>query len=173
MFTIIKIKEKGFTLVEVLVYAAGLIILLSAMVTLLFYMYGWYRSVTIGPRSDQVGTFLVTKIEGDIRGANSINLSQSVFGSATGAISVTSTINSISTTTYYALQNGHLINQINGGASSYVSPSEMTISAFTLNQITTSVSSAVRFEIDVAYLTKSGTTTNAYYGLAILRQSYQ
>jgi hypothetical protein len=175
MFTTIKksMRNRGFTLAEVLVYAGGLIVVLAAMVSFLYYMYNWYQTATVGPRADQAGIYLVSKIEEDIRGADSVNTGSSVFGVAAGAISVTATNGSNSTTTLYYLSGSRIASQVNSGGVLYVSPSDMTVTAFYVNQATTTESSAVRFEIDIAYHTRQGTTTGMYPGLAILRGSYQ
>lgn len=159
-------------MVEVLVYAVGVVLLVGAIATFLFYMYDWYRTATIAPRVDQTALEFATKFEEDLRAGTSITAAASAFNTALGSTTIVSTANSLSTTTTYALVNGRIAWRQNGGSVAYLTPSDMTVTALYLNEITTAESVALRYEIDIAYRTRSGTTTNIYNGLAILRQSY-
>jgi hypothetical protein len=169
-------EQRGFTIVEVLVYAAGMALLVGAICGFLFYMYGWYRTATISPRIDQAAITLATRLEGDLRSGSSI--SSIVQDTANGTVSIISAANSVSTTTVYTLSNGRVTWQQNGGSVIYLTPADLDVTGFYLHQINnvvsgTAISTAVRFEIDIAYAGKNGTTTDAYSALAILRESYQ
>ncbi len=165
-------RQRGFTLVETLVYAAGLVILLGAMTGFLYYMYDWYRTVTIAPRNDRVGVVLVDRIARDIRASASINVASSVFSTTSGAISVTSTATPVATTTTITLSNGRITYKINSGSVQYLSPPDVTVSSLYMTQITTAISTAVKIDVELSYSTRAGIQKRTYTGLAILRQSY-
>lgn len=168
------IRQKGgFTLVEVLTYGAGLLIILAGLITFLIYLYDWYRSVTIPVRADQAGVSLMHMVMKDIRGATTIDDSASVFNSDSGKLSVTATIGSNSTTTIYVIENGRLKKRVGASATTTVSSSDAYLSAFNIKKLATPKSSAVRVVIGVDYHLRTGTTTNVYDGLAVLRQSYE
>ncbi len=167
------IKKRGFTLVETLFYIAGLVVLLLVIATLLFYMYEWHRNMTIAPRVDRVGISLVDKIVRDIRASGTINSAQSSFNTTNGSFSITGTVNSTSVTRKFSLSNGYLTYQQDTGAISYLSPNGMTVTRLYLTSTSSPISSAIKFDIDIAYKTKQGTTTKTYSGFSILRQSYE
>ncbi|MCX6715743.1 MAG: hypothetical protein NT077_01845 [Candidatus Taylorbacteria bacterium] len=166
-------KKSGFTLVETLTYGVGLVIVLGGIVTFTVYLYDWYRTSTIPTRVDQVGIALINRVSNDIRGANSVNDSSSIFNNQNGVLSLTTTSGTISTTTVYALQNGVMQYKLNSTATSSISSDDISISGFYVKKLTTPVSTVVRVEIDIDYVTKAGTNTSIYNGLAVLRQSYQ
>ncbi|MBU6231311.1 MAG: hypothetical protein KGI45_00470 [Patescibacteria group bacterium] len=172
MSSIIRKPKNGFTLVEVLVYIFGLVLLVGAISGFLYYVYGWYRAVTVAPRADQVAISLITKLEYDLHSGSTISTITSA-SSAQGSTTIVSTVNSVSTTTTYALVGNRMTWQQNGGPIEYLTPSDISVTGFYLTKLTTPESTAVRFEIDLSYDSSHATTTTAYDGLAILDQSYQ
>ncbi|MES2314661.1 MAG: hypothetical protein V4524_01860 [Patescibacteria group bacterium] len=166
------IKNKGFTLLETIIYAAGLILLLGAMLTLLFTTYNWYRNATIGSRVDQVGTTLADRIERDIRTGQSIDTTNTAFATSSGTLSLNALVNSSNIVKRYALTSGRISYQENSGALQYLSPTDITVTRFYLKDILTGVSEAVKFNIDITYSTKTGTTTRTYSDVSIMRNSY-
>ena len=109
----------------------------------------------------------------DIRGADIVNDSGSVFNSQMGAISLTTSSGPNSTTTVYALQGGVMKYKADSAATTTVSADDILVSGFYVKKLITSVSTVVRVEVDVDYHTPAGTSTNIYNGLAVLRQSYE
>lgn len=164
-------KQRGFTLMETLVYASGLILLLGAMLTLLSATYNWYRTVVIGSRVDQVGTTLTDRIERDIRTGKNTDSANSLFATTTGSITINTFNDSILTVKKYTLTNGRITYQENG-ITQYLSPSDINITRFYLTDILTGVSEAVKFDIDISYATKTGLVTRTYSDVVILRNSY-
>ena len=169
----LKTEKRGFTLVETLFYAAGLVVLILAMSGFLYYMYDWYQSVTIAPRIDRIGVSLVDKIVKDIRSGTSV-AGSSLFNNNNGYITINTVVNTSNFTKYFALNNGTLTYQYNDGATSYISPSGVTISRFYLTSTSTAVSKGIKFDIDISYrLRATGTSTRTYSGFGIMRQSYE
>lgn len=162
----------GFTLIETLIYGAGLVIVLGGMAAFLFYLYAWYRSATVPARADAAGLALASQIAADIRAANTVNALSSAFNTKNGVVSVTSSSGANSTTTVYSLQNGAILEKVGTAATTTVSASDIWVSGFYATLLSNSNSSAVRFELDVDYHLSSGTTTMKYADMAILRQSY-
>jgi len=172
MFTQTKTK-RGFTLVETLFYIAGVILLLGVIVMTLINTYELYRYNVIYPRYNQEGVLAASRIENDIRSGVSLITAQKVFNTASGAIGINATDTSGNAVTYYyALQNGRIIYNKNGGANQFISPSNLTVTTLQFNEINTPLSVAIRFAIDISYSTKAGTTTHSYTSLGILRNSY-
>lgn len=167
------LTSQGFTLVETLVYAAGLILLLGAILYLLSASYNWYSTATVGSRADQIGVALVDRIERDIRSGQNSNSSGSLFSTTTGALSINALVNSATIVKKYALTNGRITYQENSGSTQYVSPSDISVTRFYVTDIVNSVSEAIKFDIDITFSTKNGTTTTRTYSdVGIMRNSY-
>ena len=160
-------------MVETLFYIAGLLVLLTVITITLFYMYNWYQTATLPLRVDSTGSTLIDRIVREVRSSEVVNSSDSVLSSNNGALSITKTANSVSTTTKFALSNGYVTMQLNGGTISNLSPNGMTVTKLYFKNPSTSISSAVRVDIDIAYKTKQGTTTRTFSGFSLLRQSYE
>src|SRR4051812_42663126 len=90
-------KKRGFTLVEILVYTAGVILIVGVIGSMLFYTYQWYGTVAIPSRVDELGISLADRMANDIRAGQTINSGGNTFGALTGALSLT-VFNSTTTT---------------------------------------------------------------------------
>ena len=165
--------KKGFSLIELVIYVAGMIVLLGAVTTLIVSMYGMYRTATISSRVDQIGISVADRITKDIRTGISFNPAQSQFGIPTGALSLNAQAGANPLTKYFALQSGRLVYQENGGAVQYLTPKDVSVSNFNLASISTTVSEGVHFIIGIDYVLGGQSLTRTYSGVAILRHSYQ
>jgi hypothetical protein len=164
--------QRGFTLVETLTYGVGLVIILGGLSVFLFYLYNWYRIATVPTRVDAAGLSLMNQVMTDLRVANTVNDTDSMYSTANGSISMTTSSGSSATTTVYSLENGHLKSKIGTAATSTTSADDIYISGFYVKKLTTSNSTAIRVELDIDYSIKGATSTKIYSDLAILRQSY-
>ena len=136
-------------------------------------MHDWYRAVTITPRVDQVGMTLVDKIVKDIHSSATIDSGSSTFGVTNGSVSLTGSVNSVDVNKKYSIVNGCIAYQQDSGTKSCISPNKMTVTRFYLTEIDSPISKAIKFDIDISYSTKQGTTTKTYSSFAILKQSYE
>ncbi|MDE1975175.1 MAG: hypothetical protein KGI49_01550 [Patescibacteria group bacterium] len=167
-------RKTGFTLVETLIYATGLVLLTGVIVSVLYYGYGWYRFVTVSPRVDQVGTLVLERLEGGIRAGRALDSSKDIFDVPAGSIGLNALDTSKNSISYeYYLENGRIMYSQNGGTAASITPADLYVSQLRFHEIATSVSTAIHFSVSIDYPTKNGTTTNSYSGLAIMRNSYQ
>lgn len=176
MFTKIDKKEKGsqgFTLLELLIYATGLIILTIAMVALIVQLYGFYRQVTVVPRSDRVGLIVMDRIIKDIRSGQSIDLGKSSFGSSNGLLYLKSDVGGSIVDKLFQVVDGRILYKEDDGAINLLSPSDIEITKFRLDQVNTDISQGVRVEIDITFQNGKETVVKEYQGFAILRHSYE
>jgi len=169
----INTHKKGFTIIELVIYSAGMLALLTVIIGLIIYMYGFYRDTTVGPRVDRIGVSVTDRITKDIRTGVSFNPDQSVFGSQTGELSLNAQSGETTLTKYIALQNNRLVYQENDGTVLYLTPADLTVSNFYLTSISTPVSEAVHFSIGIDFEKAKETYTRIYSGSAILRHSYE
>ncbi len=70
------------------------------------------------------------------------------------------------------MSNNRLVYRENGGAIAYLTPSDLAVTRFYLVATSTAISAGVKFDIDIAFPTRTGTSTQTYSGFSLLRQSY-
>jgi hypothetical protein len=165
-------RQHGFTLLETLIYAVGLILLLGAIFGLLTYTYNWYRSATIGSHVDAVGMGVTDHIVRSIRSGQSSNASGSSFGTTTGALSITAYVNSATIIKQYGLSGGRITYKENSGTTQYLTPVDVYVTKLYFNDIVTGISEGVRFTIDISYWNKTSTSTRTYTSVGVMRNSY-
>lgn len=167
-------KTNGFSLVETLFYVAGVVLLLFLIITILFNGQNWYNTAIIYPRVNTDGSLIASRIGNDIRAGSSLNAGQNIFNATNGSIGINAKdASNNSVTYYYYIQNGRIAYQKNGGTIEYISPANFWVSKLQFNQIDTAVTTAVRFVVNIDYKTKTGTTTNTYSSVAIMRNLYK
>lgn len=166
-------KNKGFTLVETLIYAVGMVLLLGVIASLVYYMYNWYQYATISSKVDQVGLTIMDRVVKDIRTGKDIDFGQSVFNNANGVIDVDAKVGGSIISKKFSVQNQRIMYQENGGTAEYLTPPNMSITSFYLKNITASTSKSVHIDLQITFNTRSGTNTHSYSGLSVLRSSYR
>jgi Tfp pilus assembly protein PilV len=165
-------RQSGFTLLETLIYAAGLVVLLGAIFGLLAYTYTWYRTATIGSHVDAIGMGVADHIVKSIRSGQSSNTSSSLFGTTTGALSITSYVNSTTLTKQYNLVGGRITYKEGSGSTQYLTPSDVYVSRLYFTDITNPISEGVRFDLDISYWNKTSTSTRTYSSVGVMQNSY-
>ncbi len=165
--------EKGFTMVELVMYIAGMTVLLIAIGTLIYSMYDFYKDATIGPRVDRVGLSVIDRITKDVRTGVSINTEQSKFGVPTGAISLNAQNDTTLLTKYFELKDGRIIYNENGSGEQFLTPDDLSVSNFEITQINTPISIALKYTIGINYTNDGEEKLKSYSGVAILRHSYE
>jgi hypothetical protein len=163
---------KGFTLMELLIYIAGLLALGTVMIVLIVQFYTLYKEIIAVPRADRVGLSLVDQVTKEIRSANNIDALNSQFGTTTGVLDLDSVSNNITTSKKFSVQNGKVMFQDGTSTAVSISPKDLYVSNFNFALVTTPVSQAVRFTLELQFNTHNATETKAYTGFAILRESY-
>ena len=168
-------NNRGFTLIETLVYIAGVVLILGIIVDVLFYAYRWYGTVYATSRVDQVGISLVDRLINDIRSGQSVDNGSRSFSINSGSLSITTlTAPATTMTKSYAVSGGRVTYRENVGTTQYLSPNDLYISQFRIEEpLITPASSAIRFTVSIDQMTRTGTTTSNYSGMAIMRNSYK
>lgn len=155
-----------------MIYAVGVVLLIGTLAGFMFYMYNWYQYATVSSKVDQLGLTLVDRIVRDVRSGSNIDLAQSSFDTANGAIFINTKVGGVATTKEFLLSSGRVQYRENGGTAQYLSPANMSVSRLWFTNLPTPISKAVRVELEITYDTKSGAVTHGFNGLSILRQSY-
>jgi Tfp pilus assembly protein FimT len=164
--------KRGFTLLELLIYSALGLLLLLAVAFAVFRMYDIYREVTTGPRADRVGTSIVDSVVKNVRSGKSIDFVNSVFSDPNGSLTVNSKVNGVAVEKAFGISGGRATYTEDGGSAQYLSPTDITVSKLQFEDISTTISSAVRVDVEITFSTKAGQEVRSYQGVSILRHSY-
>jgi hypothetical protein len=164
---------KGFTLIEFLIYIAGLLVLGSILSMLIVQFYSIYKEIVSIPRADRTGLLLVDRITKEIRSADQIDVLESQFGVTGGVLDLDSITDSVTTEKKFYVENGIAKYQEDSDSPINLSSKDFTVSNFNFTFLQTPVSDAVRFDLELQFQTKNATETKSYTGFAILRESYE
>ena len=166
-------KNKGFTLVELLVYISGLLALGSVLVLMIVQFYGLYKEIIIVPRADRTALLLVDRIKKDIRSASSVDLFDSQFGTTNGVLILNHQDEGIVVSKSFFVENG-IVKYVEGSSPPIsLSSSDFVVSNFNFNYVSAGVSQGIRFNIELQFKSRQGIDTRSYTGFAILRESYE
>ncbi|MEY4440794.1 MAG: hypothetical protein RLY49_420 [Candidatus Parcubacteria bacterium] len=166
-------KQKGFTMLELVMYVSGLIILSTIIITLLVQFYSIYKEMVASPRADRTGLLIVDRITKEIRSANSINMINSQFNTTNGVLEINSVENGNTISKKFYVEDGIAKYQENNDSATNLSFDDFTVSNFNFQYLDTPVSEAVRFNLEFEYMIENATQTKSYTGFAILRESYE
>ena len=164
--------QKGFTLVELLIYAAGLLVIGSIIVVLLVQFYAIYREMVAAPRADRTALLIVDRITKEIRSADHINLVQSQFQNINGVLTLETYQDNQPITKKFFVEEGVAYYE-EDGETDPISSKDLTISNFSFEYLPTPVSESVRFVMEIQYQVNNATETKSYTGFTILRESYE
>jgi len=166
--------KKGFTLVELLVYIAGMVGLMTVVAVMIVQIYGLYGRLTIGPRTDVIAANTLDRIVREIRRSESVDVPNSVLNNlSAGALMLNLSDGGTNTTLLINLSGDSIYLKEGAAQSQKFTPDNITISGLRFNQIVTPISEAVHIDLAVSYFLDGATTTKSYSSVAILRGSYQ
>jgi type II secretory pathway pseudopilin PulG len=167
-------KQRGFSLVETIIYTASFALIMILIGTTLFSVYRWYERTVIAPRVDQAGVIVIDRLVRDIRSTESVNTGQSSFNTDSGSLSVNTKEVGDTITKVYTISSGKILLSEDGATPLPISPMGMYVSKLRFTKIDTSVSESIRAEVDIQYYVRNyGTTTKSFAGVAIMRNSYE
>jgi|SRR3989344_4067074 len=154
-----KLKNSGYTLVEMMIYVAilSLVSLLSVSTVLSFTRS--YRDLLALRNVEHAGLDAMEKMTRDIRSTTSIDDANSVFGTTPGVLTIVATANSVSTTTKFYLQNGIIKADVNGSYFGPLTPSNASTTSLVFTKLNSGIGFAVK--VDMAVSATVGTTSRA------------
>lgn len=162
----------GFTLVELLVYLASMTVVLMAVMYMIISAYGLYASMLVSARADRAAATLMQVLATEIRSGSYIDQSNSVFNTAFGQLTITALNDGLESDKIFSLDQDRVVLS-RDGVPTYMTPDDILVSKLLFTQISTPVSYAVRYELDLTFEVEGEMVTNTYPGLVILRHSYE
>ncbi|PIQ91682.1 MAG: hypothetical protein COV70_02410 [Parcubacteria group bacterium CG11_big_fil_rev_8_21_14_0_20_39_22] len=166
-------RGKGFTLVELIVYIAGVTLILGLISYLIVKSYSLYEYFATRLRVDRTGTAIIDIVTKDIRTGSSVNLEDSVFGVPNGSLSITAVEDGETVVKEIYLEEGRVYYSEDGGSATAITPESLSVSGLQFTNIDTPVSVAIRYVVTITYTIKGETYFESYPGVAVLRRSYE
>lgn len=159
----------GFSLVEILVYIAVLVLVsLAGVLTYLSLSTTLVRYETERAVGHAAQVTLERMVR-DIRGATSINSALSTFGSSPGALALVSG----ATTTEFSLTGGNVRLAVNGVDIGPLTSDDVTVDGLLFTQYVGTSTVLVRVALTLSAANEAASTTRTFYESAVLRGSYE
>ena len=172
MSSIIKKSQKGFSLVEVLIYAALLIGITFFIVQSTVTLLKSHSKISLDRSVEYSAESAMNKMIAEIKNASSINLAGSSLGTNPGTLFLSGTESGASYTILFSIQNGVVVFSKNGAPNVPVTSSDVSVSNLMFRATSTLNSSAVKVDLTVS-ATKSGFSKSLNLeSFAVLRGSY-
>lgn len=167
-------NQRAFTLIEILIYIALLVVILVGVVNAIAMLSSSYRNVSVAKSIEGSAINLIDRIVRETRNAESIDAANSSFGVTPGTLSLnTFDASDNPMTVRFSVSNGRVILTENGISLGPITSSNVAVTSLIFRSFSTTTSSAVKIELTL----ESASTSPVYfsrnfYGTAVLRGSY-
>lgn len=165
-------KKRGYTLVEMIIYACILSIISVVTIATVYSFVSSYRSVTALRLAENSAIYAMERMSRDIMYATSVDSPNSTFGSSPGVLTLTSTSNAVSTTTKFYVDTGVLKVDVNGTYSGPLNGRGTQITNLVFYNISSGKSSAVRIDMTIRSTVANVIKDKTYHSTVVLRGSY-
>jgi type II secretory pathway pseudopilin PulG len=166
-------QEKGFTLVELLLYISGMIMILGLIIFFIIQTYNIYQDLVSEQRIDRVGSQIVDTITREIRTGESLVLGESILGVANGQLTFNAIESGSTIEKVFSIVDGRIAYRENSGELEYITPDDVTVTGLYFTMLNSSVSTAIQYSVDIEITRDDMTETKFFSSLSILRYSYE
>ncbi len=168
-----KNKRRGFSLIELVVYAALVAVVGGLVINLMIPMYRAGVEARISRQINASGALMMERILRETKDADAILVASSTFGVNPSTL-VLSTSNASTTggTMKFALSG--VVGRLTFGDLSYqaLTSAQTKVTDLTFWRVASSTSEGVRVKITIVDTATSSTRARTFYGSAVLRGSY-
>jgi prepilin-type N-terminal cleavage/methylation domain-containing protein len=150
--------ERGFTLLELIIYIALLatVVVAAAMIALQFTIT--QAKAAVYAQASRNAQFAMSRIESEVREADSITVGSSVFGSNPGTLTLATSVPANSPT-IFTVTNGQLTVKQGAGAAIPLTEPDVTVTEFTLENLSPNARTQnIRIHIKVSLPTSTANT---------------
>ena len=168
-------NNKGFTLIETIIYIVVFSMMSIALVQVIISINKAYGAIKSNQALEMSASDSLNKMSRDIRNATSVLIGPSTnFGVSPGKLALSSKDGSgvVHTVEYYVDANKMLQVKEDGISVGKLTSSSTPISNLVFSQITTGNSSAVKIDLSLQVLKDKATTTESFHSTYVLRGSY-
>lgn len=159
---------RGFSLIETVVYIAILAVISVIAVNTLLLIHSSLAEIRATRVLNAAAAVAMERTIRTIRDAKAVNVSASTLDSSPGLLSLTGSEPTPLTYVFSRDANGALI--LNGSA--LTPPGVMVMNLIFRRIVAGTISEAIKVELTVAASSGRATTTQNFYGTAVLRNSY-
>lgn len=162
-----KKMNKGFSLVEMIIYVALLVLVVAALVNVVFSFTGSYSELTALRTAENTAVFSMERMVRDIHSATSYDPANSTLGTSPGVITL---LIGTSTTKFYTVS-GQLRVDVDGVYIGPLSPSSAQISNLVFYATTTAQSQAIKIDMTITGISGHSQRSQTYHTVAVLKNS--
>jgi hypothetical protein len=160
---------KGYSLVELVIYVAILSIISLLIISTVLSFTSGYRSILALRIVDHSAVDIMERITRDIRSAKQVDSINSVFGTNSGVLIITSTINGSDAIEKFYLQNDVVKLDINGNYFGPLSISNSIINSLVFTKMDSGISTAIKIDLTVSAVVGTVTESETYHSTVILK----
>jgi type II secretory pathway pseudopilin PulG len=166
---ILENKNKGYSLVEMLIYVAILSIITFVLANTVLSFTRSYRDLASLRIVDHSGIDAMERMTRDIRASYAVDTANSILGTSPGVLTLLSTINGVTKTTKFYLNNGVIKVDVNGSYFGPLTLQKATINNLVFNVLDSGISKAVKVDMTVSAALGTTTKTKKYHSTIILK----
>lgn len=171
--TIKKNRNRGTSLVEMVLYIVLLTLVTGIIVQMLVAMGGVYRNIKLTRELESSGTIAMEQMLREIRNSSSVVVGGSVLGASPGTLVISGTDESQNSyQVAFSVESGTLQISKNGETPTALTSSPVSVSYLMFNRVANTNSEGVRVELEVSGNAGSVSKSQKFYGFAVLRGSY-
>lgn len=166
-------KQKGFSLIELLVYISSLIIVLMIVINSLLLMSNSYASLKITQKINQTATGILNRIVLDTRWSKGLGGTGSIFNVDAGSLSLNVLDDNGDSTEVTFYLDGTDLKMKEGLSDPVVlNLPDVKVDKFFLNFVDTGISKLVKIELELSAERKGKIKTETFYDSVVMRESY-
>lgn len=163
-----RIRQGGFTLIEMLIYLAIFMVVTTASVTLLLSLDDFIDQYRLETRLYRSGTNVMEQVLLAARQADSVDVINTIEDSpSTGKL----TVESAATTTAFTFDSGDIELEINGTEYGAMTSSAVTVDSFTVYYYDSGESEFVRVRLELSTASNGSSKSLTLYGGTVIRGS--
>ncbi|MEK7535475.1 MAG: type II secretion system protein [Patescibacteria group bacterium] len=167
------IKNKGFTLIELVVYTAIVAVIFALVLT---GMIGLYRSSRVARLSRTVNISAVTALERisrEVRDAGTVMTASSTLNTNPGVLTIETDNASTTGGAYTFSVSSGRVQIADNTSTQFLTSSDVNVSELTFWLATSTNGEAVRVKIIAAPVASSTLPARTFYSTTVLRESYE
>lgn len=168
-------KQKGYTLIEIVIYVAILAALSALVINTIIIMFSAFAKARLSQRIAIDGETALERLTRETRLASSVNDGQSVLDinlSVLALNSVKSAIDPAPVLKRFFVSDNRLVLQENSDPPVYLTSPKSAVSQFLISKIATAKSEAIKISLTVEAKSGSAESGRSFYNTVILRGSY-
>lgn len=170
-----KFLNKGFSLVEAIVYIAVFSIIFLALVTTVLVVNRSYGEIRVERTIDSNALSAYDRLSREIRNASDVDQADSLFNSSPGTLALFIGSGAEQIIRRFYLSDGAMAVSDNGVFQGHLTAKEASTTSLVFRLIAATSTKAVRIEMNISPISTTTSTTadTKFYGTFVLRSTYE